>query len=81
MTERFAILCTNSKLAAPPRTACALTRHGAEVCVVAPPDSYIALTLFKKADILMPAAEIARKLPAIVRVLAEDFGAHSILAG
>lgn len=81
MPERFGILCTAPKLAAPPRTAHALTRHGAEVCVVAPPDSYIALTRFKKADVLMPAPEIARKLPAIARTLAEDFGAHSILAG
>lgn len=81
MSERFGILCTAPKLAAPPRVAHALTRNGAEVCVVAPPDSYIALTQFKKADMLMPTAEISRKLPAIARVLAEDFGAHSILAG
>lgn len=81
MPERFGILCTSPKLAAPPRTAHALTRNGAEVCVVAPPDSYIALTQFKKADVLMPTADIARKLPAIARVLAEDFRAHSILAG
>lgn len=81
MRERFGILCTASKLAAPPRTAHALMRNGAEVCVVAPPESYMAETQCKKADLLMPSSEIARKLPVVARVLAEEFGAHSILAG
>ena len=81
MPERFGILSVVATEASPPRVAHALTRRGAEVCVVAPQDSYVALTQFKKADILMPAPEIARKLPAILRTLAEDFGAHSVLAG
>lgn len=79
--ERFGILCSAADWAAPARTAWALTRAGAEVCMIAPPASYAALTRFKVADILMPFEEANRKLPAIVRTLAEDFGAHSILAG
>lgn len=81
MPEKFAIFCAVADGAAPPRVAAALTRHGAEVCVVAPPDSYIALTRYKTADILMPLAELERKLPAIVRTLADGFGAAAILAG
>ncbi|MBL8544966.1 MAG: ATP-grasp domain-containing protein [Hyphomonadaceae bacterium] len=80
MTERFGILSALPMEAAAPRVAHALTQNGAEVCVVAPQDSYVALTKFKKADILMPASQIAGKMPAIATVLAEDFGAHSILA-
>lgn len=80
MAERFAILCIAPDWTSPPRTARQLTLHGAEVCVIAPPGSYTALTRFKAADILMPAAEISRKLPAIVCAMAEEFRAHSILA-
>ena len=49
--------------------------------MVAAPGSYAALTRFKVADIVMPIDDMFRTMPAIVRTLAEDFGAHSILAG
>lgn len=81
MAERFAILCATTDWAGPPRTAGALTKHGAEICIVAPPESYAALTRFKCADVLLPFTETRRKLPAILRTLAEEFGAHSVLAG
>ncbi len=81
MSQRLAILCVAPDWTSPPRTARQLILHGAEVCVVAPPGSYAALTRFKTADLLMPADEIDRNLPEIARLMAEDFGAHSILAG
>jgi len=61
--------------------AAALTKHGAEICVVAPPGSYAAATRFKIADMVMPANDMFRTMPHIIRVLAEDFGAHSVLPG
>jgi len=81
MAERFGILCADADWTGPPRTAGALTRRGAEVCVIAPADSYAAKTCFKHADILMPFEGLNRHLPAIARTLAEEYGAHSILAG
>ena len=79
--QRFAILCVAPEWVSPPLTARALIKHGAEVCIIAPPDSFAAQTRFKTADVIMRADEIGPKLPAIVRTMAEDFGAHSILAG
>ncbi len=81
MRQRLAILCIAADWTSPPRTARQLILQGADICVVAPPDCYAALTRFKTADLLMSAAEIDRNLPEIARMLAEDFGAHSILAG
>jgi biotin carboxylase len=81
VAERFGILCVAPSWTSPPRTARQLALHGAEVCMIAPPGSYAALTRFKSADILMPSDEIGRKLPAILRTLAEAFGARSVLAG
>jgi biotin carboxylase len=81
VAERFAILCAANDWSGPPRTAAALARHGAEICMVAPPGSYAALTRYKTADILLPFDDMRRKLPAILRTLAEEFGAHSVLAG
>lgn len=81
MAERFGILCSATDWAGPARTAQALTKCGAEVCIIAPANSYAALTRFKAADILMPFEQANRRLPAIARTLAEEFGAHSILAG
>jgi len=81
LVDRFGILCVAPDWTSPPRTARQLIKQGAEVCIVAPPGSYAALTRFKTADLLMPAEEIDRNLPAIARMVAEDFGAHSILAG
>lgn len=49
--------------------------------MIAPPDSIVAKTKFKAADILLPFEEANRRLPAIARTLAEEFDAHSILAG
>lgn len=81
MAERFAIMCASPSSAAPPRVAHALTHHGAEVCIVAPPESYASLTRHKVADILMTFEEVVPRMPHIARVLAEDFGAHSVLMG
>lgn len=81
MAERFGILTTAADWAAPPRTAGALTKHGAEVCLVAPPRSYAAATKYKLADIILPPEQMTPKMPAIARTLAEDFGAHAWLAG
>lgn len=81
MADRVAILCACDRWSGAPRTAHALTIAGAEVCIVAPPNSYGAKTRFKLADMLVPPAAIARQLGDIVRILAEDFGAHSVLAG
>ena len=79
MGERFAILCATRTTPAAARVAHALTRHGAEVCMVAPPDSFAALTRFKVADILLPPEEMAQRMPVIMGVLAEEFRAHSVL--
>jgi biotin carboxylase len=81
VAARFGILCLAPSWTSPPRTARQLVLKGAEICIVAPPGSYAALTRFKSADILMPPDEIGRKLAAILRTLAEEFGAHSVLAG
>ncbi len=81
MAERFGILCSATDWAGPARTAWSLTKHGAEVCVVAPPEAYAAKTKFKFADLLMPFEDIDRHMPSVVRTLAEEFGAHSVLAG
>jgi biotin carboxylase len=81
MADRIAILCASDRWSGPPRTAHALTVAGAEVCIVAPPDSYGAKTRFKLADMLVPAAQIASNLKEILRILAEDFDAHCVLAG
>lgn len=81
MAERIGILCAESGRAGPARTAAALARHGAEVCIIAPPDSLVAKTRFKCADILMPFADLNRFLPPIMRTLAEEFSAHSFLVG
>jgi biotin carboxylase len=81
LTERFGILCASPRWTAAARTAAALTRHGAEICVVAPPDSIVSRTRYKVADVLLPFDRMNRLLPAIMRTLAEDFGAHSVLAG
>jgi biotin carboxylase len=79
--QRFGILCTSPQWTAAARTAAALTRRGAEVCLIAPPDSIVARTRFKTADILMPGDRMSRSMPALMRTLAEEFGAHSVLAG
>jgi len=81
MAERIGIVCTGTGWTAPPRTAAALTRCGADVCVVAPPGSYAALTRFKAADIVMRPDELFRVMPSVLRTLAEDFGAHTVLPG
>lgn len=81
MTERLGILCTATDWAAPPRTAAALTKCGADVCVVAPPGSYAALTRFKAAEIIMPVDNLFPAMPSVLRALAEDFGAHAVLPG
>lgn len=81
MADRIAILCMSERWAGVPRTAHALTRAGAEVCIVAPPNSYGAKTRFKFADLLLPASAIRSRLPEVVRLLAEEFQAHCVLAG
>ncbi len=81
MGERFGLLCAEPYHPGAPRVVAALARHGADVCVIAPRESYVAHTRFKRADILMPFSEIERKLPAIVRTLAEEFRADAILVG
>ena len=81
MADRIAILCAADRWSGVPRTAHALTAAGAEVCIVAPPNSYGAKTRFKLADMLAPPAQISRQLGDILRILAEDFGAHCVLAG
>lgn len=81
MAERFGILCSATDWAGPARTAWSLTKHGAQVCVVAPPDAYAAKTKHKFADLLMTFEDIDRHMPSVVRTLAEEFGAHSVLAG
>lgn len=81
MAERFGILCSATDWTGPARTAWSLTKHGAEVCVVAPPDAYVARSKHKFADLLMPFEDIDRHMPSVVRTLAEEFGAHSVLAG
>jgi biotin carboxylase len=81
MADRIAILCAADRWSGAPRTAHALTVAGAEVCIVAPPNSYGAKTRFKLADMLVPPAQIASQLGDIARILAEDFNAHSVLAG
>ncbi len=48
---------------------------------MAPPESYASLTRHKVADILMTFEEMVPRMPHIARVLAEDFGAHSVLMG
>ncbi|MBX9746552.1 MAG: hypothetical protein K2X34_06605 [Hyphomonadaceae bacterium] len=80
MAERFAIMCALPNNPSPARLAHALTRHGAEVCIIAPPESYASLTRFKAADMLMPFTEMIPRMPQIARVMAEEFGAHSVLA-
>jgi biotin carboxylase len=80
MAERYAILCIANNYG-PPRTAHALTRNGAQVCIVAPPASYAALTRFKHADLLLPAQEIQAKLPGVMTILADEFGADHLFAG
>lgn len=80
MAERIAILCIANNYG-PPRTAQALTERGVEVCIVAPPGSYAALTRFKHADLLLPRQEIQAKLPSVVGMLADEFRADLILAG
>jgi biotin carboxylase len=81
MADRIAILCACDRWSGAPRTAHALTVAGAEVCIVAPPNSYGAKTRFKLADMLVPPAQISRQLGEILRILAEDFHAHCVLAG
>lgn len=81
MSERFAIIGALKKSVSAARTAAALTRHGAQICIIAPPDSYTALTQYKVADMLMPYAQIHAKLPAILRVLADEFQAQCVFAG
>lgn len=81
VAERFGILCLEAFWGAPARTARALFKQSAEICLVAPVGSLAAQTRFKTAEILLPPQEIGRKLPAIARTLAEEFGAHSVLAG
>jgi biotin carboxylase len=81
MAHRIAIVCMSDRWAGPPRTAHALTQAGAEVCIVAPPNSFAAKTRFKFADLLMPAREIAKRLADICGLLADEFQAHSVLAG
>lgn len=81
MAQRFGILCTSPQWTAAVRTAAALTRHGAEVCIIAPPGSIVSRTRFKAADILMAPDAMSRNMPALMRKLAEEFGAHSVLAG
>ena len=81
MSERFAIIGALKKSVSAARTAAALTRHGAQICIIAPPDSYTALTQHKVADMLMPYEQIHAKLPAILRVLADEFQAQCVFAG
>jgi biotin carboxylase len=81
MAERFAIMCAAPNDPSPARVAHALTRNGAEVCVVAPPESYAALTRYKVADLVMTFEEMVPCMPHIARTLAEEFGAHSVLCG
>ena len=81
MADRIAILCACDRWSGAPRTAHALTVAGAEVCIVAPPDSYGAKTRYKLADMLVPTTQIGRQLGEILRILAEDFRAHCVLAG
>jgi hypothetical protein len=81
LAERFAILCAATNWTGPARVARELVRHGAEVCIVAPPDSIVALTRYKTADLLLPLDEINRTLPGVLQVLAEQFGARTVLAG
>ncbi|HJS79453.1 MAG TPA: ATP-grasp domain-containing protein [Vitreimonas sp.] len=81
MDNRIAIVCMSKRWAGAARTAHALTLAGAEVCVVAPPDSYGAKTRFKFADLILPASAISSRLSEIVRLLAEEFQAHCVLAG
>lgn len=81
MADRIAILCACDRWSGAPRTSHALTVAGAEVCIVAPPNSYGAKTRFKLADMLVPPAQINRQLGDILRILAEDFGAYCVLAG
>ncbi len=81
MAERFAIMCAAASSVESARIAHALTRHGAEVCIVAPPESCASLTRFKHADILMTFEEMVPRMPQIARMLAEEFHAHSVLMG
>lgn len=81
MAVRVAILCMSDRWSGPPRTAQALTRAGAEVCIVAPPGSFAAKTRFKFADLLLNARQIKSKLVEICALLADEFQAHSVLAG
>lgn len=81
MAERIAIICMSARWSGPPRTAHALMSAGAEVCIVAPPNSYGAETRFKTADLILPARAINAKLADIITLLADDFGAHCVLAG
>lgn len=81
MAERFAIMCAAPNDVAPARVAHALTRHGAEICVIAPPESYAALTRYKLADILMTFEDMVPRMPQIARITAEEFGAHSVIMG
>lgn len=81
MAERIAIICLAQRWAGAPRTAHALTSAGAEVCIVAPPNSYGAKTRFKFADLILPASAIRGRLAEILRLLAEEFQAHCVLAG
>lgn len=80
MAERIAILCVANNYG-PPRTAQALTECGADVCIVAPPGSYAALTRFKHADLLLSAEEVQAKLPSVLAILAEEYRANLVLAG
>lgn len=81
MALRIAILCSAPRWTGPARTAAALTKRGADVCIIAPPDSYAAKTKFKRADIVLPLKQIDLHLPAIIRIVAEEFGADALLAG
>lgn len=81
MGMRVAIVCLSDRWSGPSRTAHALTRAGAEVCIVAPPGSFAAKTKFKFADLLLPARDIKKNLPEIFRLLADEFQSHSVLAG
>jgi biotin carboxylase len=81
MGKRIAIVCMSERWSGPARTAHALTRAGAEVCIVSPPKAFAAQTRFKFADLLMSAGEIRKRLPEIANLLADEFQAHCILAG
>ncbi len=78
---RFGLLATDLKWAGLPHLARALVRSGARVCVVAPPDSYLAVTNFQDGQILLDPTAMCDSFAAVAAALVRDFRPDLVLPG